>query len=89
MSLQDTRALQIMMSLVKVLAALLVLGVLGATVTLVERLKKETAVPQFFLLQYVWRLKNTLYKTSNHKIMKLCLRHKFCSNLTPKAVCCE
>ena len=35
-----------MMSLVKVLAALLVLGVLGATVTLVERLKKETAVPQ-------------------------------------------
>ena len=46
MSLQDTRVLQIMMSLVKVLAALLVLGVLGATVTLVERLKKETAVPQ-------------------------------------------
>ena len=36
MSLQDTRALQIMMSLVKVLAALLVLGVLGATVTLPE-----------------------------------------------------
>ncbi|NRB27350.1 MAG: hypothetical protein HRU37_06675, partial [Roseibacillus sp.] len=46
MSLQDTSALQIMMSLIKVLAALLVLGVLGATVALVERLKKETAVPQ-------------------------------------------
>jgi len=35
-----------MMAIVKVLAALVVLGVLGATVFLVERLKEESAVPQ-------------------------------------------
>ena len=35
-----------MMAIVKVLAALVVLGILGATVFLVERLKEESAVPQ-------------------------------------------
>lgn len=46
MGSRDIRALQVMMAIIKVLAALLVLGVLGATVVLVEKLKEETAVPQ-------------------------------------------